>query len=105
EPKFTPPTGQTIDIYLSWKDKDDKPHRVRAQEWIRHSTLRYYSEPLEKLPEGLTIPKTSELYFDERLKEISWYGIMTASQRDELLKLSKNEEYQKAIQAFFKRSQ
>jgi hypothetical protein len=35
DPDYKPATGQTIDVYVLWKDEDGKKHQVRAQEWIK----------------------------------------------------------------------
>jgi len=104
-PKFEPPSGQTIDIFLQWADEKGKLHRVKAQQWIRHATHRFYAAQLKKRPPGLTIPKMSELFYDERNKELSWFGHMTKDQRDQLLELSKDAQYRKAIRGFFQQSQ
>lgn len=34
-PEYRPPTGTEIDVYLVWRDREGKDHRVRAQEWIK----------------------------------------------------------------------
>ncbi|MFG0332777.1 MAG: YdjY domain-containing protein, partial [Maioricimonas sp. JB049] len=104
-PDFAPPSGQQIAIWLNWKDAEGKSHRVRAQRWVRHVTRRYYAAPLEKLPEGLTIPEASELKYDARHKELVWFGPMTEAQRDELKKLASAPAYRKAIDSFYERSQ
>ena len=51
-PKYEPAKGQRIDVFLQWKDKKGKPHRVDAQSWVRHSIYRFYGETLKKLPAG-----------------------------------------------------
>ncbi|MGH7129684.1 MAG: YdjY domain-containing protein, partial [Planctomycetaceae bacterium] len=90
--------------FLQWVDEKGKRQRVPAQNWIRHVTQRWYEEPMETLPTDLTIPKDNELRYDRRNKELLWYGPMTQAQRDELLTLSADEGYQKAIRAFHDRS-
>lgn len=105
EPKYVPPTGRKIDVFLQYNDTNGGPHRVRAQEWIRHATRRYFEHPMEKLPEGFTLPKDPELRYDETNKVLLWYGTMKKSERDALLKLSDDKEYRKAIGKFFKDSQ
>ncbi|MEX2285579.1 MAG: YdjY domain-containing protein [Planctomycetaceae bacterium] len=104
-PEFKPPTGQKIDIFLQWTDEKGKPHRAKAQEWIRHAVRRYYGEKLETMPPDVKIPKDSELYYDDKHKELAWFGHMTAKQRDELTALSQDAAYRKAIKSFFDRSQ
>lgn len=105
DPVFRPPTGQPIKIILRWQDPSGKTHEVPAQTWIRHSIHRYFSWPLEKLPEDFELPSESELRYDEFNKLLLWYGPMTAVQREELLKQSSDPEYRKAIQHFFEASQ
>ena len=34
-PKFQPPTGPVIKVFVEYKDKDEKTHRLPAQQWIR----------------------------------------------------------------------
>jgi hypothetical protein len=36
DPKYTPATGQVIDVFVLWKDEAGKNQKVRAQEWIKH---------------------------------------------------------------------
>ncbi len=103
-PKYKPPTGQKIDIFVEWTDKKGKRHRAPAQRWVRRVTRRFYGEPLEELPGDLKIPQESELRYDQRNRELSWFGPMSAKQRDELSKLSDNAKYRKAIHAFYTRS-
>lgn len=104
DPEFKPPTGPVIDIYVRWIDAAGKPQRVQAQQWIRHSVGRYFAAPLKQLPKGLTIPKFSELRYDDQFDELSWYGRMTEKERDDLLALSSDEAYQTAIRSFFKQT-
>jgi hypothetical protein len=35
EPKFTPPTGAKIDIWVYWTDDKGKQHKARAQDWVK----------------------------------------------------------------------
>jgi hypothetical protein len=103
-PEFKPPTGQPIEIFLQWTDPQGKPHRARAQEWIRNATHRMYVATFEKLPPGLTLPERDDdlpIRFHPKFKELTWFGPMSAAQRDKLLSLSTDEAYQKAIRKFF----
>ena len=107
-PEFKPPTGQQIDIFLQWTDATGKPHRVRAQEWIRYATHRMYVAPMEKLPVGLNLPERDDelpIRYFAKFKEITWFGPMTVAQREKLLPLSQDAGYQKAIRAFFTQGQ
>lgn len=105
EPNYQPPTGQEIDIYFQWKDKDGKLHRDNAQKWVRTNTQRFYMQKLEKLPADVTIPEDSELRFDSKHKELLWYGVMSAEQRDSLGKLSEDATFKKMIAEFHRMSQ
>jgi hypothetical protein len=108
QPTFRPPTGQPIDIFLQWADADGKRHRVKAQEWIRYATHRYFVATMDQLPAGLKLPVNDEalpIRFFEKFKQLAWFGPMTAQQRDKLLTLSKDPAYRKAIGSFFDQSQ
>lgn len=37
DPKYSPATGDIIDVYILWKDADGKSQQVRAQDWIKHA--------------------------------------------------------------------
>jgi len=104
-PTYRAPTGQKIEIFVNWTAADGKQHRVTGQSWVRRAIHRFYGESLDRLPAGLKIPETSELRYDSKIRELSWYGPMTARQRDEFLALSQDVAYQKAIRSFFDRSQ
>lgn len=101
EEKTHPPTGQRIDIFLNWTDGQGKSQRAPAQSWIRHATRRFWSVGMEMLPPGVKLPKDSELRYDAKLKELSWYGAMTVKQRDEFLALTDNNVFRKAIGFFY----
>jgi hypothetical protein len=105
DPAFKAPTGQKIKIILNWRDAEGREHSVPAQQWIRYSIYRYFSSPLEKLPEGFTLPKESELRYDDANKELIWFGPMTDEQRDQLVKLSDDVQYVKGIVKFHRESQ
>ena len=104
-PDFKPPTGQRIEIFLQWKDKAGTPRRVRAQQWIRRATQRYFSAPLVKLPDGVVLPKKPELVFDVKNKELVWFGPMKPDQRDTFLKLSNDAVFRKAVGRLYSESQ
>lgn len=107
DPKFKPPTGQQIDIFFTWKDRTGKLRRANAKNWVRTVVRRYYTYKMKKLPADLKLPEKgkSELKFDDKVGELFWFGHMTKQQRDELLKRSKDAEYQKAINQFYRGSQ
>lgn len=105
DPKYKPPTGPELKMEVVWTGDDGKERRRDARKWIRYSINRFFGEPLEALPAGLVLPEDSDLRYDATNKELSWYGPMTAKQRDDLLALSENAAYRKAIKSFFTRSQ
>lgn len=105
EPKFAPATGQRIEIYINWTDEQGKAQRVKAQQWVRYITQKFFAAKMEKLPDGLELPKPSELRFDAATQELSWYGRMRDDQRDKFLGLSKDEKFRQAIQKFYNDSQ
>ena len=104
-PEFQAPTGQKIDIFVNWTDENGKSQRVRAQNWVRQSINRFRIVKMESLPEGVVIPKNSELRYDRKLKELSWYGQMTAKQKQEFLGLSNDKDFREAIEKFYVQSQ
>lgn len=107
DPKFVAPTGQEMQIFVTWNDKKGKPHRVDARTWMRYATRRYFAYTLKRLPAGFKFPdeRKSPLRYDKRTKELLWFGHMTTDQRKELLKLSADKDYRAAIASFFKRTQ
>lgn len=102
--QFHPPSGPVIRIYVNWKDAEGRPHRERAQQWVRHVTRRYYEAPLATVPAGVDV-ESGDLRYDSQNKLLLWFGTMTAPQRDALLALSPDKAYQAAIRSFFERSQ
>jgi hypothetical protein len=108
QPTFHPATGQPVDIFLQWADADGKPHRVKAQEWIRYATHRYFVVTMDQLPTGLTLPERDDalpIRFFPKFKQLTWFGPMSVQQRDKLLTLSRDAAYRKAIGTFFDQSQ
>ncbi len=97
-PKYVPATGPIIEITATWTDAAGKQQRYRCQELVRNSVRRYWVEKLPQTPADLKLPAGSELKYDEKRKELLWYGPMTDAQRDELLKLSVDADYRKAVQ-------
>lgn len=104
-PDYKPASGQPIDIFLTWTDAEGKLHRDRAQTWVRHATRRYFVHKLEAFPKGLKLAADSDLKWDDRNKELLWYGPMTDAQRDSLLKLTADVEFKAAIKSLYDRSQ
>lgn len=105
DPEYQPPTGQKIFIFVNWTDADGKAHRESAKSWIRQAINRFRVAKLEVFPEGLKLPPNSDLRYDRKLKELSWYGPMTAEQKDEFLALSKDKDYRRIIETFYLQSQ
>lgn len=103
-PEFVPPSGSEIDMELVWLDEKGETHRANACDWIRHNVHRYYVAPLAGPPAGIQFPYKN-LRWDKFNNELLWYGPMTEEERNDLLTISKNEEYQKAIEQFFKQGQ
>lgn len=103
DPEYRAPTGQRIDIFVDWTDEKGKTHREPAQKWVRHSIRRFFVEKLEQLPTGVEIPKGTELRYDRRLKELSWYGPMTAEQKQKFLALSADKAFRRAIESFYEK--
>src|SRR5260370_33495138 len=71
-PEYQPPTGQKIEIFVNWTDETGKAHRAAAQSWVRQAVNRFYVVKMDALPNGLELPKNTELGFDRKLKELSW---------------------------------
>jgi hypothetical protein len=108
QPTFHPPTGQPIDIFVQWADASGKRHRMKAQEWIRNSTHRFFVVDMAQLPADLKLPENDEslpIKYFTKFKQLTWFGPMNAQQRDKLLPLSKDAGYKKAINGFFDQSQ
>lgn len=105
QPEFSPATGTRIRIFCQWTDKEGKLHRESADRWIRNSSRRFFVELFEEKPEGLMLPEDSDLKWDEKNKELYWFGHMSDKRRDEFLALSKNAKYQKAIKKFYELTQ
>ncbi len=96
DPEYKPPTGQKIDIFVQWRDKkENAASRFGAQDWAQRVTRRFYSVPMEKLPNDLKIPAESELRYDKFAKELLWFGPMTEDQKKRLLAWSKDAAYKK----------
>lgn len=104
-PEYKPATGQRIDIFVSWTDKEGKAHREPARKWIRNATRKYFVEKLEKVPAEVPIADRTDLRYDEKNQELFWYGPMSAEQRDQWLKPTKDAAYRRAVQSIFDRTQ
>ncbi len=105
QPEYVPAKGTRIRIFCQWTDKDGKPHREPAEKWVRNSSRRFFVELFDDKPVGLELKEDSELKWDEKNKELYWFGHMTEKQRDSFLAMSKDAKYRKAIQKFFDRTQ
>jgi hypothetical protein len=103
-PKYQPPTGQRIDVFLNWTDSTGMAHRVPAQHWVQHSNRKTFNEPLAALPAGIKIPDDSPMRYDPKEKLLLWDGPMFEKERDRHLALSKDPAYRKAIEKFFEGS-
>lgn len=105
QPEYSPAKGTRIRIFCQWTDKEGKPHREPAEKWVRNSSKRFFVELFDDKPAGLDLKEDSELKWDEKHKELFWFGHMTEKQRDTFLVMSKDAKYRKAIQKFFDRTQ
>ena len=103
-PEFVAPTGPRINIFANWVDEDGKLQRVDARNWMRHSIHRYFSHPVAMAPPDVELPHM-ELRYDRFNNELLWFGPMTLKQKNELLKLWDNKDYQAGIEKFFDQSQ
>ena len=106
-PEYVPSEGPQVKINLIWKDENGKEQKAVSQSWIRYVVDRFYYRKVDPFPSDLTLPDNGEgdLRYDTFNKELYWYGHMTDETKAELKKLSKNEEYQAAIEQFHKQSQ
>lgn len=105
DPKFIPPKGMIIDIFVQWIDEQGKLQRETAQTWVRGSTQRYFVAPLAELPGNTGIGDETDLRYDKKHRELFWFGVMTEAQKTHWGNQSDNEEYQQAIQTIFEESQ
>ncbi len=106
DPKFSPPTGQQIDIFVEWVDPKGKTHRVPGQELIRYVTHRFYGEKLEKLPPDVKITeRLDEMRYDAKNKELLWYGPMTEDAKKRYLAMTQDKAFRKCIENFYARTQ
>ena len=105
QPEYSPAKGTRIRLFCQWTDKGGKPHREPAEKWVRNSSKRFFVEIFDEKPAGLDLKEDSELKWDEKNKELYWFGHMTEKQRDTFLAMSKDAKYRKSIQKFFDRTQ
>lgn len=107
DPKYVPPKGQELKIFVTWTDKKGKNQRVDARSWMRYVTNKYFAHEMKELPADLKLPDEtrSPMRYDSRTKELLWFGRMTKKQRDELLKRSADKRYHTAIEDLYKRTQ
>ena len=104
-PEFQPPQGQEIEIWMTWRDEQGKMHRTKAQNWVRSTTRKYHIAKLEQFPTGVKIPEDTDLRYDDKFHELLWFGIMSEPERDKILALSSEQNYQEAVQQLYKISQ
>ncbi|OYW18969.1 MAG: hypothetical protein B7Z55_09695 [Planctomycetales bacterium 12-60-4] len=104
-PDYKAATGPVIDIVISWEDAEGKTHKRKAQELVRNSVRRYWVQKLDKSPADLKLPEDGDLRYDEKRRELLWYGPMSDKQRDDALKLSTDAGYQAAIKSFHQSTQ
>jgi hypothetical protein len=104
QPEYKSPTGQKVEITVSWKDAQGKEVSYPAQKLVRHALRRYFIRKIEKIPAGLTLDRFDDLRYDDMTKELIWFGQMSDKQRDDWLAKSKDKEWQAAIQEFYDRT-
>lgn len=105
DPQYKPPTGQQIDVFVTWKDDKGKEHRVPGQELIRYATHRFFSEKLEKLPADVKITeRLDELRYDAKNKELLWYGPMSDEAKKKYLALTKDKDFRNCIEQFYQKT-
>jgi hypothetical protein len=105
DPEFHPPSGQEIEITLMWQDEKGTWQRSKAQRWMRGVTRKYFITGLKTLPDGFKLPEDAELRYDPKHQELLWFGIMSDEEKKNLLKLSSEPSYQKAIKTLYEASQ
>ena len=93
QPEYSPAKGTRIRIFCQWTDKDGKPHREPAEKWVRNSSKRFFVELFDDKPVGLNLKEDSELKWDEKNKELYWFGHMSEKQRDSFLAMSKEQTF------------
>lgn len=104
-PKFVPPGGPVVSLEVVWLDEKKGLQRCAAQEWIRRNVHRYYTARLPKgPPSGIQFP-WKELRWDRFNNDLLWFGPMSDADRDELLKMSDDSEFRKAIETFYREGQ
>ena len=103
-PKYVPPSGQRIDVFVNWTDDKGKSQRVPAQEWVQRSNRRTFAEPLAALPAGIKIPDDSPMRYDAKEKLLLWNGPMFEKEKQRHLALSADPAYRKCIMSWFEQS-
>ncbi len=105
DPVFKAPTGELLQITVSWKADDGTVREQDSREWIQTVTRRYFTAPLTALPAGLTLPEDSDLMYDKTNQELLHFGTMSAEAQKKSLTLSNDPAFQKAIRELQKLSQ
>jgi hypothetical protein len=106
QPKFIPPTGQKIEIFVNWKDEKGMPQRRPAQEWVRHATYRYFEAALEKVPEGVKLGEGDDsLRYDPDAKLLLYFGTMSNEKKREFLSMSGQAAFKTAVESLYEQGQ
>lgn len=101
-PEFAAPQGPKLDLFVNWIDADKKPQRMRAQEWIRHSTHRYFEAKLETVPREVQLGEgENSLRYDAVNKMLIFFGTMTPELKKRFLTMSSDQKYQQAVNSLF----
>lgn len=103
-PKFQEPDGPRLKMTVYWRNKEGRIQSMDARKWMRTSVAHYFSKSLAAPPEGIEFPFL-ELRYDPYNKELLWFGQMKAEDKKTLLAKCDDDEYQKAIEEFYVKSQ
>lgn len=104
-PKYQPPTGEKIAIFVIYVNQNGKLIQQDAHQWVRSVTRRYFYTPLARQPVDLTIPEKSKMKYDRRRRELLYYGTMSPEELQRLEQLSEDKKYRSALKKVYQLSQ
>ena len=104
-PKYQPPTGEKIAIFVIYVNQEGKLIQQDAHQWVRSVTRRYFFTPLARQPVDLTIPEKCNMKYDRRRRELLYYGTMSPDELKRLQQLSEDKKYRDALQKIYQLSQ
>ncbi|WP_437229527.1 YdjY domain-containing protein [Planctomicrobium sp. SH661] len=106
QPEYVPPAGDQVEIFVNWIDAENKPHRVPAQDWVRHATFRYFEAPLASVPAGVKLGEGDDaLRYDDLNHMLIFFGTMKPELKDKFLAVSADKDYQAAVKSLFSQGQ